>query len=129
MPAEPAAGALYDARRRLYYAKPVLRGWLHAVWFGISLAAGPLLALKSNARELFGSFAGRPANRRTARQGGESRWHIPRSLIGDRQSVIPRSRIGPLLASKSNARIFRVIRRAADKRKAGRRRPIVRLRR
>ena len=24
-------GALYDARRRVYYAKPVLRGWLHAV--------------------------------------------------------------------------------------------------
>ena len=40
---KPAAGVLYDARRRLYYAKPVLRGWLHAVWFATSLAAGPLL--------------------------------------------------------------------------------------
>ncbi|MGH3233721.1 MAG: PAQR family membrane homeostasis protein TrhA, partial [Streptosporangiaceae bacterium] len=39
---EPA-GALYDARRRVYYAKPVLRGWLHVVWFGASLVAGPLL--------------------------------------------------------------------------------------
>ena len=41
-PAAPPPGALYDARRRLYYAKPVLRGWLHAVWFGTSLATGPL---------------------------------------------------------------------------------------
>ena len=37
-------GALYDARRRVYYAKPVLRGWLHLIWFGASLVAGPLLA-------------------------------------------------------------------------------------
>jgi hemolysin III len=37
------AGALYDARRRVYYAKPVLRGWLHVLWFGASLVAGPLL--------------------------------------------------------------------------------------
>ena len=38
-----AAGALYDSRRRVYYAKPVLRGWLHLLWFGASLVAGPLL--------------------------------------------------------------------------------------
>ncbi len=37
------AAALYDARRRIYYAKPVLRGWLHQLWFGASLVAGPLL--------------------------------------------------------------------------------------
>ena len=48
MPPEPAAGALYDARRRLYYAKPVLRGWLHAVWFGTSLVAGPLLVARGH---------------------------------------------------------------------------------
>jgi hypothetical protein len=36
-------GQLYDARRRVYYAKPVLRGWLHVLWFGASLVAGPLL--------------------------------------------------------------------------------------
>ena len=34
---------LYDAKRRVYYAKPALRGWLHLLWFGVSLAAGPLL--------------------------------------------------------------------------------------
>ena len=38
-------GALYDARRRVYYAKPAMRGWLHLVWFGASLAAGPLLVV------------------------------------------------------------------------------------
>ncbi len=40
--------ALYDARRRLYYAKPALRGWLHAVWFGASLVAGPLLVARGH---------------------------------------------------------------------------------
>jgi len=38
-----AAGLLYDARRDVYYAKPVLRGWLHLLWFAASLAGGPLL--------------------------------------------------------------------------------------
>jgi hemolysin III len=37
------AGALYDARRRAFYAKPVLRGWQHLLWFAASLVAGPLL--------------------------------------------------------------------------------------
>ncbi len=35
--------ALYDARRGVYYTKPVLRGWLHLLWFGVSLVAGSLL--------------------------------------------------------------------------------------
>jgi hemolysin III len=39
----PAAGELYDARRGVYYVKPVLRGWLHLVWFGVSLVLGILL--------------------------------------------------------------------------------------
>jgi hemolysin III len=34
---------LYDARRGVHYEKPLLRGWLHLVWFGASLIAGPLL--------------------------------------------------------------------------------------
>jgi hemolysin III len=42
------AGALYDARRGVYYAKPVLRGWLHLVWFGASLVAGPLLVARGH---------------------------------------------------------------------------------
>jgi hemolysin III len=39
-------GALYDARRSVYYAKPVLRGWLHLLWFGVSLIACPLLVAR-----------------------------------------------------------------------------------
>jgi hemolysin III len=34
---------LYDSRRDVHYTKPLLRGWLHLVWFEASLIAGPLL--------------------------------------------------------------------------------------
>jgi hemolysin III len=44
----PAAGQLYDARRGVYYAKPVLRGWLHLLWFMVSLAGGPLLLARAH---------------------------------------------------------------------------------
>src|SRR6266567_4202378 len=46
MPEEPGprdAEVFFDARRGIYYARPVLRGWLHLVWFGLSVVAGPLL--------------------------------------------------------------------------------------
>ncbi len=39
----PTAPLLYDARRGVYYVKPVLRGWLHLLCFGASLVFGPLL--------------------------------------------------------------------------------------
>ena len=44
-PARPAATPtlLYDSRRGVHYPKPLLRGWLHLVWFAASLIAGPLL--------------------------------------------------------------------------------------
>lgn len=42
------AGALYDARRSVYYIKPVLRGWLHVLWFGASLIACPLLVARGH---------------------------------------------------------------------------------
>jgi hemolysin III len=44
----PAAEPLYDARRGVYYAKPVLRGWLHLLCFGVSLALGPLLLARAH---------------------------------------------------------------------------------
>lgn len=47
-PQPPAAGALYDARRGVYYAKPVLRGWLHLLWFAASLAGGTLLLARAH---------------------------------------------------------------------------------
>jgi hemolysin III len=46
--APPAANALYDARRRIYYQKPLLRGWLHALWFGASLVSGTLLVASTH---------------------------------------------------------------------------------
>ncbi len=41
-------GQLYDTRRGIYYTKPVLRGWLHAGWFVVSLVAGPLLVARGH---------------------------------------------------------------------------------
>ena len=38
-----ASAALYDAKRAAFYAKPVMRGWLHLLWFAASLACGTLL--------------------------------------------------------------------------------------
>ena len=47
--AEPrAAGAFYDARRGVYYTKPALRGWLHVLWFGVSLVFGTLLLARAH---------------------------------------------------------------------------------
>jgi hemolysin III len=43
------AGLLYDARRGVYYTRPVLRGWLHVLCFGASLAGGTLLVARAHA--------------------------------------------------------------------------------
>jgi hemolysin III len=40
--------ALYDARRGVYYVKPVLRGWLHLLWFEASLVLGTLLLARAH---------------------------------------------------------------------------------
>ncbi len=42
----PGAGVLYDARRRAYYTKPLWRGWLHLLWFEVSLVSGTLLVAR-----------------------------------------------------------------------------------
>jgi hemolysin III len=47
-PSPPPAGALYDSRRGVYYVKPVLRGWLHLLWFEASLVAGTLLVARAH---------------------------------------------------------------------------------
>jgi hemolysin III len=41
-------GLLYDARRGVYYARPVLRGWLHLLCFVASLAGGALLLARAH---------------------------------------------------------------------------------
>jgi anti-anti-sigma factor len=47
--ADPAgAGLLYDAGRGVYYARPVLRGWLHLLCFWVSLAGGVLLLARAH---------------------------------------------------------------------------------
>jgi hemolysin III len=38
-----AAPALYDAKRAVFYTKPVLRGWLHLMWSAASVVCGALL--------------------------------------------------------------------------------------
>lgn len=44
----PAADAFYDARRDVYYTKPALRGWLHLLWFELSLVFGTLLVVHTH---------------------------------------------------------------------------------
>ncbi|HUC57016.1 MAG TPA: hemolysin III family protein [Streptosporangiaceae bacterium] len=44
----PATNALYDSRRGIYYQKPLLRGWLHVLWFAASLVFGSLLLAGSH---------------------------------------------------------------------------------
>jgi hemolysin III len=47
--AGPAGEALlYDARRGVYYTRPALRGWLHLLFFGASLAGGALLVARAH---------------------------------------------------------------------------------
>jgi hemolysin III len=47
-PGAPSADALYDARRGVFYAKPLLRGWLHLFWFEASLVVGTLLLVRAH---------------------------------------------------------------------------------
>jgi hemolysin III len=42
------AGECYDARRDVYYTKPVLRGWLHLIWFEASLVLGTLVLARAH---------------------------------------------------------------------------------
>src|ERR1700729_668183 len=42
---QPAQGGYYDARRGVHYPKPLLRGWMHLVWFMASLVVGTLLVV------------------------------------------------------------------------------------
>src|SRR2546430_7164428 len=44
----PAAEAFYDARRDVHYTKPALRGWLHLLWFGVSLVVSTLLLARAH---------------------------------------------------------------------------------
>jgi hemolysin III len=45
------AGTFYDIRRGAYYTKPLLRGWLHLLWFEVSLVFGTLLLARAHGAE------------------------------------------------------------------------------
>ena len=45
---DSTAEGFYDARRDVYYTKPALRGWLHLLWFGVSLVFGTLLLARAH---------------------------------------------------------------------------------
>jgi hemolysin III len=45
---KPGTGTLYDAGRDIYYKKPMLRGWLHLIWFAASPVAGVLLLARAH---------------------------------------------------------------------------------
>jgi hemolysin III len=45
------AGTFYDTRRGAYYTKPLLRGWLHLLWFEVSLIFGTLLLARAHGAE------------------------------------------------------------------------------
>ena len=47
-PSPQSAAALYDAQRNIFYCKPVLRGWLHLLWFEASLVFGTLLLVRAH---------------------------------------------------------------------------------
>lgn len=38
----------YDSRRGVFYTKPMLRGWLHLIWFEASLVLGTLLLTRTH---------------------------------------------------------------------------------
>jgi hemolysin III len=44
----PAAETFYDARRDVHHTKPALRGWLHLLWFEVSLVSGTLLLARAH---------------------------------------------------------------------------------
>lgn len=44
----PPAGVCYDAGRDIYYAKPVLRGWLPLLWFEVSLVFGTMVVARAH---------------------------------------------------------------------------------
>src|SRR5258708_9558874 len=56
-PGRPPADALYDARRGVYYTKPVLRGWLHPLWFEAALVLGTLVLAPAHRAPRITAFA------------------------------------------------------------------------
>ncbi len=54
-PPEPARGSSYCPVRDVYFEKPRLRGWMHLIWFVMSLLAGALLLATARGGVRFGA--------------------------------------------------------------------------
>jgi hemolysin III len=52
-----AAGWFYDARRGVHYTKPVMRGWLHLLWFVASLVISTVLLTRAHGGARVASIA------------------------------------------------------------------------
>jgi hemolysin III len=51
----PGTPVHYDSQRGVHYTKPLLRGWLHLMWFEASLVVGTLLVVAAHgARQVVG---------------------------------------------------------------------------
>jgi hemolysin III len=53
----PAANWFYDARRGVHYTKPVMRGWLHLLWFAASLVISTVLLTRAHGQARVASIA------------------------------------------------------------------------
>jgi hemolysin III len=53
----PAAGWFYDSRRGVHYTKPVMRGWLHLLWFAGSLVISTFLLAQAHGQARVASIA------------------------------------------------------------------------
>jgi hemolysin III len=60
VPAVP--GLFYDQRRRVHYAKPVMRGWLHLLWFAASVAASAVLLASAHGAAALAALGGYAAS-------------------------------------------------------------------
>jgi hemolysin III len=53
----PGTGWFYDARRGVHYTKPVMRGWLHLLWFAGSLVISTFLLAQAHGEARVASIA------------------------------------------------------------------------
>jgi hemolysin III len=53
----PVTGWFYDARRGVHYTKPVMRGWLHLLWFAASLVISTVLLAQAHGGARVASIA------------------------------------------------------------------------
>ncbi len=55
-------GLFYDHRRQVHYAKPVMRGWLHLLWFAASIVATAVLLASAHGGAALAALGGYAAS-------------------------------------------------------------------